>query len=174
MFQTSADAYDRHVGRYSHALARALIDAAGVRPGQQALDVGCGPGALTGELAARLGPEGVAAVDPSAPFAEACRRRLPDVRVEIAAAEALPFPDGAFDAVLSQLVVNFIRDPPAGLREMRRVARPGGTVAAAVWDYSGEMTLLRRVLGRRGRTRPVRPRPRRGDQHAVLHRGGAR
>jgi SAM-dependent methyltransferase len=144
MFQASADAYDRHVGRYSHALARALIDAAGVRPGQQALDVGCGPGALTSELAARLGPEGVAAVDPSTPFVDACRRRLPGVRVEIAAAEALPFPDDAFDAVLSQLVVNFISDPPAGLHEMRRVARPGGTVAAAVWDYAGEMTLLRR------------------------------
>ena len=143
-FQTPADAYDRHVGRYSHALAQALVDAAGIRPGQRALDVGCGPGALTGELAARLGPEHVAAIDPSAPFADACRRRLPDVRVEIAAAEALPFPDCAFDAVLSQMVVNFMSDPRAGLREMRRVVCPGGTVAAAVWDYAGEMILLRR------------------------------
>lgn len=143
-FQTPADAYDRHVGRYSRALARALTDASGVRPGCRALDVGCGPGALTGELAARLGTDCVAAVDPSAPFADACRRRLRGVRVDIAAAEALPFPDSAFDVVLSQLVVNFMSDARAGLREMRRVVRPGGTVAAAVWDYAGEMILLRR------------------------------
>ena len=72
-FRTPADAYDRHVGRYSRELARALIAAAGVRPGRRALDVGCGPGALTTELVALLGAEHVAAVDPSAPFADACR-----------------------------------------------------------------------------------------------------
>ena len=143
-FQTPADAYDRHVGRYGSELAPALAGIAGLRPGQRALDVGCGPGALTAELVARLGPDHVAAVDPSAPFADACRRRLPGVRVEIAAAEALPFPDSEFDAVLSQLVVNFMSDPQAGLGEMRRVIRPGGTVAAAVWDYAGDMILLRR------------------------------
>ncbi|MBI5103800.1 MAG: methyltransferase domain-containing protein, partial [Solirubrobacterales bacterium] len=73
----------------------------------------------------------------------ACRARLPGVRVEIAAAEALPFPGGAFDRTLSQLVVNFLANAPAGVHEMARVTRPGGTVAAAVWDYAGEMTLLR-------------------------------
>jgi SAM-dependent methyltransferase len=75
---------------------------------------------------------------------EACRRRLPAVRVEIASSEALPFEDAAFDHALAQLVVNFMTDPPAGVREMRRVTRRGGTVAAAVWDYAGGMTLLRR------------------------------
>jgi SAM-dependent methyltransferase len=143
-FRTPAEAYDRHIGRYGGELARALIGAAGVRAGDRALDVGCGPGARTRELAALLGPERVAAVDPSAPFAEACARRLPGVRVEVGAAEALPFEDGAFDAALAQLVVNFMTDPPAGVREMRRVTRAGGTVAAAVWDYAGEMTILRR------------------------------
>jgi SAM-dependent methyltransferase len=143
-FRTPAEAYDRHIGRYGGELARALIDAAGLRAGDRALDVGCGPGALTRELAALLGPDHVAAVDPSAPFAEACRRRLPGVQVEVGGAEALPFADGAFDAALAQLVVNFMTDPPAGVREMRRVTRPGGTVAAAVWDYAGEMTILRR------------------------------
>jgi SAM-dependent methyltransferase len=143
-FRTPAEAYDRHIGRYGSELAQALAGIAGVRPGQRALDVGCGPGALARELAALLGADRVAAVDPSEPFAEACGRRLPGVQVEVAPAEALPFADGAFDHALSQLVVNFMTDPLAGVREMSRVTRPGGTVAAAVWDYAGEMTLLRR------------------------------
>jgi SAM-dependent methyltransferase len=142
-FRTPAEAYDRHIGRYGRELAHALINATGLRTGHRALDVGCGPGALTTELVALLGPEHVTAVDPSAPFAEACSRRLPDVDVRIASAEALPFADASFDDVLAQLVVNFMTDPPAGVREMTRVARPGGTVAAAVWDYAAEMTLLR-------------------------------
>jgi len=143
-FRTAAEAYDDHVGRYGRELARTLIEAAGLRPGDRGVDVGCGPGALATELVAVLGPEHVAAVEPSAPFVEACRRRLPGVRVEVAAAEALPFDDATFDAALAQLVLNFLTDPQAGVREMRRVTRPGGTVAAAVWDYAGEMTLLRR------------------------------
>jgi SAM-dependent methyltransferase len=143
-FNTSADAYDRHVGRYGRELARALIAAAGVQPDRCALDVGSGPGALTTELVALLSASKVAAIDPSPRFVEACRTRLPGVRVEVGSAEALPFADAAFDHVLAQLVVNFMADPPAGVREMVRVTRPGGTVAAAVWDYAGEMTFLRR------------------------------
>jgi SAM-dependent methyltransferase len=143
-FRAPAEAYDRHIGRYGAELAQAVLEVAGVRACDRALDVGCGPGALTSALAARLGPERVAAVDPSPPFAAACAQRLPGVRVEVAAAEALPFEDAAFDAALAQLVVNFMDDPLAGVREMRRVVRPGGTIAAAVWDYAGEMTLLRR------------------------------
>ena len=139
-----AEAYDRHIGRYGRELARALIATAGVRAGQSALDVGCGTGALTGELAAMLGARRVSALDPSAPFADACRRRLPGVRVVVGSAEELPFDDAVFDRALAQLVVNFMGDPPAGVLEMVRVTRPGGTVAAAVWDYAGEMTLLRR------------------------------
>jgi SAM-dependent methyltransferase len=143
-FHAPAQAYDLFIGRYSRELARALIDAAGVRPGESALDVGCGPGGLTAELAALLGAERVAAADPSAPFAEACRARVPGARVEVAPAEALPFEDGAFDHALAQLVVNFMSDAAAGVREMARVTRAGGVVSAAVWDYAGEMTLLRR------------------------------
>ena len=143
-FRISAEAYDRHIGRYGPELAAALISAAGLRRGHRALDVGCGPGALASALVELLGAENVAAVDPSEPFAEACAARLPGVRVEVAPAEALPFPDGSFDAVLSQLVVNFMTDAATGVREMRRVARSGGTVAAAVWDYGDGMTLLRR------------------------------
>jgi SAM-dependent methyltransferase len=144
MFQTPAETYDRLVGRYTRELGRAMVAATGVRQGARALDVGCGPGALTTELVAVLGVDHVAAVDPSAPYAEACRQRLPGVRVEVAPAEALPFGDDEFDHSLAQLVVNFMTDAAAGVGEMRRVTRRGGTVAAAVWDYAGEMTLLRR------------------------------
>ncbi len=142
-FRASADAYDRLVGRYGAALAEALIAFAGVTPGMRALDVGCGPGALTGGLARLLGAARVCAVDPSEPFAAACRARVPGADVVVAGAEALPFADAAFDAALSQLVVNFMADPAAGVREMARVTRPGGVVAACVWDYADGMTLLR-------------------------------
>jgi SAM-dependent methyltransferase len=109
----------------------------------RALDVGCGPGALLSALAERLGAENVAGADPSEPFVEACRARIPQAEVVVASAEALPFPDGAFDVTLSQLVVNFMDDAEAGVREMARVTREGGTVVSAVWDYGGEMRLLR-------------------------------
>lgn len=142
-FNASADAYDRLIGRYGARLATALIDYAEIEPGMRTLDVGCGPGALTKELAERLGAERVFATDPSEPFAEACRSRLPGVEVAVAAAEELPYPDDSLDAALSQLVVNFMQDPEAGVREMARVVRPGGAVASCVWDYAGEMTLLR-------------------------------
>jgi ubiquinone/menaquinone biosynthesis C-methylase UbiE len=143
-FRTSAaDAYDRFVGRYGPTLAAALITFTGVDPGARALDVGCGPGALAAALAERLGAASVSAADPSEPFAAACRARLPQVDVRTASAEQLPFADGAFDVALAQLVVNFLADAPAGVRELARVTRPGGTVAACVWDYAGEMTLLR-------------------------------
>ncbi|MEA2418198.1 MAG: hypothetical protein QOE60_404 [Thermoleophilaceae bacterium] len=142
-FRAAAETYDRHVGRYTPALGLALADFAGIEHGMRALDVGCGPGALTGVLAERLGAANVAAAEPSEPFAEACRARLPGVEVVAAAAESLPFADDAFDAVLSQLVVNFMGDARAGVGEMARVTRPGGVVASCVWDYAGEMTLLR-------------------------------
>jgi len=136
-FVVAADAYDRFMGRYSVPLAPQLVDLASIAGGQRALDVGCGPGALTAELVARLGPEAVSAVDPSEPFVEAARERHPGVSVQEAAAEELPFEDGAFDATLAQLVVHFMADPVAGLREMARVTSEGGVVAACVWDHAG-------------------------------------
>jgi SAM-dependent methyltransferase len=136
-FNVSADSYDGFMGRYSRPLATQTADLADIQQGQRVLDVGCGPGALTAELVARLGPDAVAAVDPSEQFVAAVRERLPGVAVTRAAAEQLPFGDGEFDAALAQLVVHFMRDPAAGLREMRRVTQPGGTVAACVWDHGG-------------------------------------
>jgi SAM-dependent methyltransferase len=136
-FDVAADSYDRFMGRYSVPLAPQLADLAGIGAGERALDVGCGSGALTSELVRRLGPDAVTAVDPSASFVGAVRERLPEIRVEQAFAEQLPFADASFDAALAQLVVHFMADPVAGLREMRRVTAPGGTVAACVWDHAG-------------------------------------
>ncbi len=136
-FDVAADAYDRFMGRYSVLLAPQLADLAGVTAGQRALDVGCGPGALTGELVQRLGATAVAAVDPSPSFVDAATTRHPGVTVRQATAETLPFPAGSFDAALAQLVVHFMADPVAGLTEMRRVTRPDGVVAACVWDHAG-------------------------------------
>lgn len=136
-FEVSADAYGRFMGRFSEPLATRFVAWAGVTAGQRALDVGCGTGALTAELATRLGAEAVSAVDPSDSFVAATRSRLPGLDVQRAAAERLPFPDDAFDIALAQLVVHFMNDPVAGLREMARVTRGGGTVAACVWDHAG-------------------------------------
>jgi SAM-dependent methyltransferase len=140
-FTTGTSAYARHVGRYGAALAAALCDAAGVRGSDAALDVGCGPGSLLTELTSRLGTERVAGIDPSEPFVDACRAALPGVDIRHGAAEELPFADESFDVVLSQLVVNFMADALQGVTEMRRVARR--TVASCVWDYAGEMAMLR-------------------------------
>ncbi len=136
-FTVGADAYDRFMGRYSVLLAPQLADFAAVAAGQRVLDVGCGPGALTAELVTRLGPAAVSAVDPSEPFVAAIQERYPGVDVRRAAAEQLPFEDQAFDAALAQLVVHFMADPGAGLREMARVTREPGAVTACVWDHGG-------------------------------------
>jgi SAM-dependent methyltransferase len=136
-FDVSAGAYLRFMGQYSEPLAPRFADLAGIADGQRVLDVGCGPGALTAELVSRVGAASVSAAEPSASFAAAVRERLPGVEVRQSAAEQLPFADGTFDAALAQLVVHFMADPVQGLREMRRVTRPGGMVAACVWDHAG-------------------------------------
>jgi ubiquinone/menaquinone biosynthesis C-methylase UbiE len=107
------------------------------------LDVGCGPGALTERLAELAGGDRVSAGDPSESFVNACSGRVPGADVRRAAAEELPWDDDAFDAALSQLVMNFMRDPERGASEMSRVVRPGGAVAACTWDYAGGMEMLR-------------------------------
>ena len=143
-FAAPAEHYDRFMGRYAPTLASALADAGDVGPGVRALDVGCGPGGLASELAARVGAANVAAIDPAPQFVRACRERVPGADVREGVAEALPWADGAFDATLSSLVIAFMRDPDAGVREMARVTRGGGTVAACMWDTStGGMTMLR-------------------------------
>jgi ubiquinone/menaquinone biosynthesis C-methylase UbiE len=143
-FNAPADAYDRFMGRYVPTLAVALADAAGVAEGMRVLDVGCGPGGLTAELAARVGPEAVAAIDPAPQFADDCRARHPGADVRVGKAEELPWPDAEFDATLASLVIAFMEDADRGVREMARVTRPGGTVATCMWDIAGGgMTMLR-------------------------------
>jgi SAM-dependent methyltransferase len=143
LFEASGDIYDRFVGRYGVPLGDAMLAFAGVRAGMRVLDVGCGTGALAKQAAAVVGAENVAGADPSEPFAESARRRLPEADIRVAPAESLPFDDDAFDAVMAQLVVPFMDDAPQGAAEMARVARPGGVVAACVWDYADGMRLLR-------------------------------
>ena len=140
---TGPVAYDRFMGRYSALLSPQLANLAGVETGQRALDVGCGPGALTEELVRRLGAESVAAVDPSEPFIGAVGERYPGVDARTSSADDLPFDNDEFDVTLAQLVVHFMPDPLAGLAEMARVTRDGGVVVACVWDHGGGQGPLR-------------------------------
>jgi SAM-dependent methyltransferase len=143
-FTAAAEKYDRFMGRYTRTLAPALVDAAGVRDGMRVLDVGCGPGGLTDALAGRVGDGNVAAIDPAPQFVEACRQRHPAADVREGVAEDLPWAADSFDATLSCLVIGFMQDAEEGVRERVRVTRPGGTVAACMWDVrEGGMTMLR-------------------------------
>jgi SAM-dependent methyltransferase len=131
----SDTAYDSFMGRFSTRLAPVFADFAGVVAEQRVLDVGAGTGALTAELVRRAAD--VAAAEPAPAFVAALRTRFPGVDVREAGAEELSWPDETFDAALAQLVVSFMNDARAGLAEMRRVVRPGGTVAVCMWDRDG-------------------------------------
>jgi SAM-dependent methyltransferase len=145
---TGGDDYEAYVGRWSRQVAPLFIDWLGMPPGARWLDVGCGTGALTAAIVEHADPSSVLGVDPSADFvgAAAGSQTDPRVRFAIADAAALPVGDGSIDVVVSALVLNFIPDIPGALGEMRRVAAPGGTVAAYVWDYAGRMDLIRRFF----------------------------
>ena len=143
-FEASGEQYYRFMGRYLPELGAALADAAGVRPGQRALDVGCGPGGLTQELVARLGAESVAALDPSASFVGRLPRAQPRRRRPARDRGAAALRRRSFDVALASLAVPFMQDPVHGVREMGRVAP---TVAACVWDYNGGMEMLRVFWG---------------------------
>ena len=136
-FEVTADAYQRFMGRWADPLARELLTELRPHRPERALDVGAGTGALTAPLVAELGAGSVAAIDPSVAFVASLRERLPGVDAREGTADALPFADATFDLVIAQLVVHFMPDPVAGLAEMARVTRPGGTVAASVWDFAG-------------------------------------
>ncbi len=146
-FKVPGSAYDDFMGRYSVPLAQLVADEAGIvagGPTRTVLDVGCGPGALTGVLVERVGASSVAACDPSEPFVAACSARFPDVDVRPGTAEALPFDDASADVVTSQLVLHFVDDLPGAASEALRVLRPGGLVAACVWDAVEGVEMLDR------------------------------
>ncbi len=143
LFDAPAEHYDRFMGRYSERLAVALADAADIGETDRVLDVGCGPGALTNDLVRRVGAERVAAIDPAEQFVAECARRNPGADVRQGDAEQLPWDDDSFDAALSCLVIAFMDDPAAGVGEMVRVTRPGGTLASCMWDFDeGGMRML--------------------------------
>jgi ubiquinone/menaquinone biosynthesis C-methylase UbiE len=131
----SDTAYEAFMGRYSRRLAPLFADFAGVRAGTSVADVGAGTGALTNELAAR--GLRVSAADPSPQFVDALHVRFPEVDAHVAPAEELPWADETYDASLAQLVVSFMSDAVAGVLEMRRVVKPGGTIAVCMWDRQG-------------------------------------
>jgi SAM-dependent methyltransferase len=135
-FDVSGDAYDRFMGRYSQPLAPVFADFSGVEAGQRVVDVGCGTGVLTEELARRVGTDHVAGADPS-PMLQAAAERVPGADLQQGSAEDLPWPDDSFDAALAQLVVHFMHDPAKGVGEMARVTRADGIVAACTWDFAG-------------------------------------
>lgn len=168
-FAAPPDHYDRFMGRYSQPLAVELADATGVDPGLRVLDVGCGPGALTVELARRVGAERVAAVDPAEQFVAECSRRVPGADVRAGAAESLPWADDVFDAALSCLVLAHVEDAATMSREMARVARPGGIVASCMWDFEeGGMRMLSIFWSA---IRDVRPGSERTESRAGTGRG---
>lgn len=176
MFDVPQTAYDNFMGRYSFRLAPAFATFAGIDRGARVLDVGAGTGALTRELERRGAV--VAAAEPSEPFVRALRERLPQIEVRAAAAEALPWPDEAFDAALAQLVVTFMNDPSAGVAEMRRVVRRGGVVAVSMWDRTGMEMLAavqrtQQAFGAVGETTEARTRFRsRGELEHLFAGGG--
>ncbi|HEX8220150.1 MAG TPA: methyltransferase domain-containing protein [Chloroflexia bacterium] len=141
----SGEAYEPYVGRWSRLVAREFLDWLAVPPASSWLDVGCGTGALTEAILQRAHPAAVTGVDPAEGFVAYTREHVQDGRTSFRVGDAmsLPFGDEAFDAVVSGLVLNFIPRQDVALAEMARVTSGGGVVAAYVWDYAGEMQLIR-------------------------------
>lgn len=139
------DAYEAYMGRWSRPLARVFVEWLHPKPSAHWLEVGCGTGALTSTICDLCEPASVLACDPSQPFIEHARNNLSDPRASfvVAGAEALPRRVGGFDAVVSGLVLNFLPDPGEAVASIRERLRPGGTVAAYVWDYAEGMEFLR-------------------------------
>jgi SAM-dependent methyltransferase len=136
--------YERYVGRWSRPVAAQFLRWLAMPPALRWLDVGCGTGALASAIVAGAGPKEVFAVDPSEGFLTLARQRLRDeANLLPGSAAQLPLPDASVDVVVSGLVLNFVPDPGAGLAEMQRVAKPGATIAAYVWDYAEGMQLMR-------------------------------
>ncbi len=136
---TDASAYELQMGRWSRRLAVRFVDFAGLAPGERLLDLGCGTGSLSAELATRAEPAAIVGVDLAEPYVEHARVAVVDPRARFQVADAcdLPFAADSFERVLSLLVLQFIPDPAGALAEAARVVRPGGGIAATVWQSGG-------------------------------------
>jgi ubiquinone/menaquinone biosynthesis C-methylase UbiE len=141
----SGAAYEPYVGRWSRRIACEFLDWLAVPRESRWLDVGCGTGALSQTILTVASPVSVVAIDPSAGFITFAQAQVADnrLRFQVGDARALPFASKTFDAVVAGLVLNFVPEPALAVAEMARAARPGGTVAAYVWDYAGEMQMMR-------------------------------
>jgi ubiquinone/menaquinone biosynthesis C-methylase UbiE len=178
------DGYELQMGRWSRRLAPPFIDFAGLGGGGQVLDVGCGTGNLSFALARQPGIGSVRAIDVSPVYVEHARRMNGDARVEFQVGDAcaIPFTDDAFDHTLSMLVLQFVPQPDLAVREMRRVTRPGGTVAAVTWDTRGGFVAYRlffdtaAMIDLRGNERRAkaytRPMSRPGELERAWHAAG--
>lgn len=136
--------YERYVGRWSRLVAPRFLTWLGVPPGQRWLDVGCGTGALCEAIVTQCAPASVTGLEPAEGFLSVARQKLPpDVALVTGSAAAMPLADASFDVVVAGLVLNFVPDLGAALAEIQRVAKPGASIGAYVWDYSGKMDLMR-------------------------------
>jgi SAM-dependent methyltransferase len=142
----SGDAYERYVGRWSRQVAPRFLEWLAPAPGLRWADIGAGTGALTASILARCAPSQVTGVDLAEAFVKLARQQVTDPRAtfEVGDAARLPWGDDAHDMAVSGLVLNFVPDPAAMVREMARVTQPGGRVAAYVWDYADGMQMMRR------------------------------
>ena len=141
----AGDLYERYVGRWSRLVARDFLAWLAVPQGKSWVDVGCGTGGLVEGILSTCAPSAVTALDRSPGFIAHALRTITDgrVRYEVGDALQLPLVSDSCDVAVAGLVLNFVTDPATMVQEMRRVTKPGGKVAAYVWDYAGDMQMMR-------------------------------
>lgn len=161
----SGGAYDQYMGRWSRQVAPRFLDWLAAPPGLRWLDVGCGTGALCDAIASLAAPRSVTGIEPSRGFLDTARGLLGDaVALHEGTAAAIPLPDGAADVTVSGLVLNFVPDADAALRDMARVTARGGALAVYVWDYAQKMDLIRHYWDAAARLDPQAARQDQGER----------
>src|SRR6266545_4984410 len=143
---SSGEGYEQYVGRWSRLVGVEFVRWLAVPALAEWLDIGCGTGALVETVLYQAEPSRVEGIDPSEGYVAHAKARIADPRTKFRGGDAqeLPFPDGTFDAAIAGLVLNFVPDKERMLAEMKRVTRSGGMVGVYVWDYAGQMQMMRR------------------------------